>query len=160
MNPIQWLDNNLPDMPERTRKVIQFIFLWQEYNFFYNLQYERIGKDSKRALLLANDERAKDVYEQKKATFVERFSQIHSNVKHNNPRKKLFTDIDSQNSVEFHAYGQDSLENFLTVVYKIRCNFMHGDKLRNEDAEVDVDLIGWAYDCLSELLYDINYFNI
>lgn len=159
MNPMWWLENNLPKMPNKARKVIQFVFLWQEYNFYYNERQGRRGSELDRVLALGKDDEARRFYETHKSDFIAKFSSIHSNVEHNNPRTKLYTDISSRGYVEYYADAKDTLEDFLTVVYKIRCNFMHGDKLRNEDVQVDVKLIGWAYDCLLKLLSGIHYFD-
>lgn len=164
MSPLIWLKNNLDNLNDANSKVLYFVFLWQEYNFYYNRRNENNNNKNGRndfvnATSLKDDMRAQQAYARKRKKFVTNFSQIPSLVIKNNPRTKLYTNIDSTRYVEYQEYEKDSLEHFLTVVYKIRCNFMHGEKLRNEDEPIDVRLIGWAYDSLSELLSDINYFD-
>lgn len=159
MNPISWLKKHLPPMEPETRKVIEFVFLWQEYNFRYQIGYNDNFHDRQRALALKSDEEAKHKYEELKDKFVCEFSKIKSLVPDNNPRTKLFIDYTSQEAKEYHREGKDTLENFLEIIYQIRCNFLHGGKLRNEDEPVDVKLIGWANDCLRELLEEIGYFD-
>lgn len=159
MNPITWLKDNLPQMDTEKRKVIEFVFLWQEYNFRYQMGYKDNLHDRQRALKLKNNQKAKLKYKELKDEFIDTFSRIDSLVPDNNPRTKLFIDYTSQCAKEYHRNGKDSLEDFLDVVYQIRCNFLHGEKLRREDEPIDVKLIGWAKDCLEKLLNGIHYFN-
>lgn len=159
MNPIIWLNKNLPPMDKEKRKVIEFVFLWQEYNFRYQMEYEDNLHDRQRALALKDNPVAQNKYSELKDKFMNTFACIESLVPDNNPRTKLFIDYTSQHAKEYHHNGKDSLENFLNVIYQIRCNFLHGEKLRREDEPIDVKLIGWAKDCLEKLLNEIHYFN-
>lgn len=160
MNPLTWLSENLPQMDADKRKVIEFVFLWQEYNYYYQKPYGHNGcNDKNRALALKDDKGAQAAYDNMKNEFVSSFSEIPSLVESNNPRTKLFINNESTESLEYHGNNKDSLENFLLVVYAIRCNFLHGEKLRHEDVPVDVKLIGWAKDSLEKLLTAIHFFN-
>ncbi len=159
MNPIIWLKDNLPQMDAEKRKVIEFVFLWQEYNFRYQMGYEDNLHDRERALELKDNQEAQTKYAELKNEFIDTFSNIDSLVSDNKPRTKLFIDYTSQHAKEYHRNGKDSLEDFLDVVYQIRCNFLHGEKLRREDEPIDVKLICWAKDCLEKLLNEIHYFN-
>lgn len=163
MNPIEWLNRNLqPEaMSGNARKVIAFVFLWQEYNYKYNtIKNVKTGGDKIRALKLKDDNTAQQVYLTLKENFITSFSIIRSRVKKNNkPRTKLYINTKNTKFVEYNINGKDSLEDFLLIIYIIRCNFMHGEKLRKENEPIDVELIGWAYDCLDELLREIHYFN-
>ena len=156
MNPITWLTDNLPEMDAEKRKVIEFIFLWQEYNYKYCILVPGLG-DYSGALALASCPNAQRVYENLKHDFLNYFRNIPSNVPGNSPRVKLCADYVHEREVKYHADGKDSLEDFLKVVYQIRCNFLHGGKMR-EYVENDIKLIGWAKDSLGKFLHDINYF--
>ena len=156
MSPVEWLNNNLYDLDDNKKKVIEFVFLWQEYNYKYHLQKPKLG-DYEGALLLAKSPKAQHEYSLLKDDFISKFSQIPSSNTQNNPRIKLCADYDIEKTV---AYNEDNstLQDFLNVIYQIRCNFLHGRKMRERE-DIDIKLIGWAYDCLKILLFRINFFD-
>ena len=155
MTPINWLKRNLGrQISSDVRNVIEFIFLWQEYNFRYHKDHP--GKDSQAALALKDDSVAKEYYNQIKDECVREFAEIPSHHRDNNPRIKLSSDSRFQQEVLYNA-EHNSLEDFLKVVYQIRCNFLHGEKLWNEDQDIDIQLICWAKDKLEKLLTGIDY---
>ncbi|MBP3687264.1 MAG: hypothetical protein J6J35_02740 [Alphaproteobacteria bacterium] len=143
-------------MERNKQKVIQFIFLWQEYNHKYSQRVPSLG-DRAGALSLANCPAAQHKYAELKGSFISAFSQIPSSHPHNTPRTKLYADYNGEKDVMYDTH-HNSLEDFLKVVYQIRCNFLHGGKMR-ENAENDEKLVGWAYDCLNQLLNGIFYFS-
>lgn len=156
MTPINWLKRNLGhQISSDVRNVIEFIFLWQEYNFKYHVESTR-GRDRDAALRLKDNEIAKEYYEQIKEECSRDFARIPSLHSDNNPRIKLSKDSDFQREVLYNTTNC-SLEDFLNVIYQIRCNFLHGEKLWNEEQNIDIQLICWAKDKLEKLLTGIHY---
>lgn len=157
MNPMSWLNGKLSYIEPQARDVIEFIFLWQEYNYTYSRSVPELG-DKAGALALAACPIAQRYYDSIKAEILDDFRKIPSNNVHNCPRTKLCKDSHRQREVQFNTNGHDSLEDFLKVVYQIRCNFLHGEKLWNENEEIDVKLVAWANKSLKMLLNGIGYF--
>lgn len=133
-------------------KIVLFVFLWMKYNDFYNQKNPTMYKDPKKAIKLAEDVNVQNKYEELKENFVRRFREIEY-LDRSTGLKMPRLHLVSQNGpdVAYNSHN-NSLKDFLTVVYKIRCNFFHGEK---EPNQIDIKLIGWAYDCLNELLEGI-----
>jgi len=164
MKAMQFLDMLLNDLDnDRKRKVIEFVFLWQDYNYWYNrknknnqdlLRDNRVPIDKKQALALANDDSAIRVYNELKDSFLSQFRIIPANNRENWQRDRLLNTGYCQIERQYNEENC-SLEDFLTLVYQLRCNFIHGSK--NGD-DVDIQLIAWARDCLGDLLAAVDYF--
>lgn len=139
------------------KKIIQFVFLWMKYNEYYNDKYGnlpsrlnngRLMGDKEKALGICTKKSVVSKYANIKKDFISKFNQIAFDDGTIN-RQYLISRDGTQTP---YNLNNESLEDFLNVVYKIRCNFFHGDK---EPIRVDIELIGWAYDCLNELLEGI-----
>jgi hypothetical protein len=155
MTPLNWLKRNLRhQLSPEVQTVVEFVFLWQEYNFRYHREYH--GTDRQAALALKDNSAAKEYYNQIKGECVRDFAEIPSQHDDNNPRIKLSSDSHFQHEVPYNA-EHNSLEDFLKVIYQIRCNFLHGEKLWNEGQDIDIQLICWAKDKLEKLLAGIHY---
>lgn len=142
-------------------EVIDFMDLWMRYNNKYNelnpslVNNKGLPLEEKQALALACNPDAQLAYENLKHEFVTSFTKIPSLHCNNNERNRLWKDKDYQREILFNS-EICSLENFLKVVFQLRCNVFHGSKELND---IDVMLISWAKNCLQKLLNDINYFN-
>ena len=130
-----------------------------KYNEWYS-KY-RLG-DLEGAMKLSDDVRARDLYEQMKDEFLSSGYNVTTGFKNipienNNPlhREGLY----KNNGKLLCAYNDDvnCLCKYLKVVYKIRCNFFHGNKL---PAETNVLLIVWAYETLNIFLHRLIQENI
>lgn len=139
------------------KEIIQFVFLWMKYNEYYNDKYGNSSSKWTRGRLMGDKEKALEIctknsvvskYANLKDNFISTFNQIAFDDGTIN-RQYLISRDETQT-----PYNQNncSLEAFLKVVYKIRCNFFHGDK---EPIRANIELIGWAYTCLNELLEGI-----
>lgn len=149
--PLQWYRDNIHIVEDEYSKVVEFIFLWQEYNYYYHHEFPDIG-DCRAALNLYKKQVALEYYETIKDECINAFMRIRSRDKNNNPRTYLCKDSRFQRKVEYNVNGHDTLRDFLSVVYQIRNNFLHGEKLWNENKEIDIKLISWAKDYLEKLL--------
>lgn len=144
---------------ERYRKVVEFVFLWQDYNYWYNrknpnlISKKGVPLDEERATKLSEDEIAVNIYNIHKDSFLVSFERIPSNLNKEWLRDRLLSTGQYQREVLYNR-SNDSLKDFLMLIYQIRCNFIHGSK---EGDEVDVSLIGWARDCLGCLLEATEY---
>ena len=114
MTPINWLKRNLGhQISSDVRNVIEFIFLWQEYNFKYHVESTR-GRDRDAALRLKDNEIAKEYYEQIKEECLRDFARIPSLHSDNNPRIKLSKDSNFQREVLYNTTNC-SLEDFFST---------------------------------------------
>ncbi len=142
---------NISDISDKNIKVIKFMFLWMKYNEWYS----KFGlRDSEGATKLSDDAKARDLYEQMKDEFLNGGRSITTGFKNiplennsNTSRKGLY----KKDGKLLCAYNDEvnCLCKYLKVVYKIRCNFFHGDKL---PSSTNVSLIIWAYETLDMLL--------
>lgn len=164
MRAMSFLSSLLDDLDNpNKRKVIEFVFLWQDYNYYYNMKNPELvnkknGKplDALQAWALAGDKRAQDIYNKKlKNKFLTKFKAIPANNMGNWIRDRLLSTGEYQVEKPYNE-DNDSLKCFLELVYQLRCNFIHGSK---EGDVVDIELIAWARDCLGELLNKIRYFS-
>lgn len=147
-----WLSYlNISDISDKNIKAIKFIFLWMKYNEWYS----KFGLgDSEGAMKLSDDKNARDLYEQIKNEFLNGGRSITTGFKkiplENNStisREGLY----KKNGRLMCAYNDEvnCLCKYLKVVYKIRCNFFHGEKI---PSNTNVSLIIWAYETLDMLL--------
>jgi len=126
MDPVTWLEDNLPRMDGKKRKVVEFIFLWQKYNYTYNLRHPS-RRDKEGALFLANCPQAQKKYTNNlKQIFMHGdgaewvgFKNIHSVHCPDGCRDRLWKDVPNQCEVKYD-HAKDSLEDFLKVVYQIQ----------------------------------------
>lgn len=147
-----WLSYlHISNISDKNIKVIKFMFLWMKYNEWYS----KFGLgDSEGATKLSDDKNARNLYEQVKNEFLnggshitKGFINIPLESTNSISRKGLYKD----NGKILCAYNDkvNCLCKYLKVVYKIRCNFFHGDKL---PSDTNVSLIIWAYETLDMLL--------
>lgn len=71
---------------ERYRKVVEFVFLWQDYNYWYNrknpnlISKKGVPLDEEQATKLSEDEIAVNIYNIHKDSFLASFERIPSNL--------------------------------------------------------------------------------
>lgn len=131
------------------RKVLEFIFLWLKVNEYYNQEYTNINKDKNKFLELKENLKIQNKYKQNSNKFLTEFATI------NYDRQPNYYVINMQHpdtKVYYYKPNKIGLEDLLKVIYQIRCNLFHGEK---EPSGRDLDLISWAYDCLSILTQDV-----
>ena len=149
-----WLDyldiENKYNNQEIKKKCLLFIFLWLRYNESYNSKISRNIGDFQKALQLSESEICKEKYNVFKEQFLTSFKQINGA---DSPRTWI---LDIKNNRKIYYNSSSSLKDFLTVIYKIRCNIFHGDKPPNV---TNIKIIAWAYDCFNQLLNECNYWN-
>ena len=131
------------------KKCILFVFLWMRYNEYYNYKYGNLKSDANKAKKIAEEEDVQIKYENLKGNFIKAFQETKEYPE--DEERTWIKEIKTGKKIYYKA-GEDTLKDFLTIIYKIRCNFFHGDKPPNE---VNTKIIVWAYDCLNELLKDI-----
>ena len=142
---------NISDISDKNIKVIKFMFLWMKYNEWYS----KFGlRDSEGAAKLSDDAKARDLYKQMKDEFLNGGRSITTGFKNiplENGNLTHREGLYKNNGKLLCAYNDDvnCLCKYLKVVYKIRCNFFHGDKL---PSDTNVSLIIWAYETLDMLL--------
>lgn len=147
----QWLKFLNADNEEDRSKVIKFMILWMAYNKWYNDKYFTLYgqfNDKKKAIELSKNEKALEIYEQLKKQFLVSFKNIPSLHCEKGQRDRLWADSSIEVEVLFNDQHSDLLQ-FLTLIYQMRCNFLHGNKEQNA---VNVELIVWAYDMLNMFL--------
>lgn len=130
-----------------TISVIEFIFLWMKYNNWYSQKFKSLN-DSKGAIELSENYRAKTTYNKLKNDFLTSFKNIKGGHYLDIERTGV---CDNRNNEEIH-YDEvaDSLRDFLKIIYQIRCNFFHGSKAPDD---TNVQLIKWASHCFKKFLY-------
>ena len=147
-----WIDYlNIHSLSDNKQKIIKFIFLWMKYNEWYS-KYG-LG-DTEGSQKLSDINEARCIYEEIKNEFLyggriisRGFNDIPIESRPNEIRKGLYRD----NGNLLCAYNSEvnCFCKYLKVIYKIRCNFFHGDKL---PSETNILLIKWAYESLNMLL--------
>lgn len=143
----KWLSFLQANNDEDKSKVIKFIILWMAYNQWYNESYSEIlGRlnDKNKALELSKDKKAIEVYSELKKGFVNSFKEIPSVHCLIGSRDRLWADNGIEREVLFNEQYCD-LNQFLTLIYQIRCNFLHGNK---ENNYANIKLIVWAHESL------------
>ena len=129
------------------KKCIKFIFLWINYNHYYNEHYKKEDnpkyKDERERVKALDLPEVKEKYERLKNKFLEKFVKLPSNEHF----REYIVNLKNKQHINFDE-NNFQLENFLETVYQIRCNLFHGDKLVND---YNIKIIEWAYDCLNEL---------
>lgn len=160
MQAMLFLDKIISNIHDiRYRKVVEFVFLWQDYNYWYNRKNPDIVNqrgmplDAEQALRLSEDEIAINIYNMYKEDFVSSFECIPASFDKKWVRDRLRCTGPYQQEVFYNRKSCD-LKDFLALVYQIRCNFIHGSK---EGDDIDIALIGWARDCLGVFLDAIDY---
>lgn len=148
-----WIDYlNISSLDSRQQKIIKFIFLWMQYNDWYSSTYHL--SDSEGSQKISENFGARDIYETLKEEILNGGQDVSKGflripVKHDSqiPREGIYKD----NGQLLCAYNRDvnCFCKYLKAVYKIRCNFFHGNKYPEE---ADIDLIIWAYESLNLLL--------
>ena len=130
----------------KKKKCILFIFLWMQYNEFYNIKYSTIKSDREKALKIAEDFEVQTIYEELKGVFLSKFKVLgESNVY---IRESIYNYY--LNREESFTDENNSIAKFLEIIYTIRGNFFRGNKPPMSE---NVDIIAWAYDCFFELLH-------
>ena len=129
----------------------------------FNEWYSKYGLgDSEGAVKLSDNERVRDLYETIKCKFLNGGDSISTGFKNiplinnsNVSRKGLYR----KNGNLLCAYNDEvnCLCKYLKVIYKIRCNFFHGDKL---PSETNVSLIVWSYETLDVFLHRLVQENV
>ena len=152
INWIEYLDiDNNYTGNDIYKKCIKFVFLWINYNHFYNKRYtkeiSRRYKDEKERAKALDLQEAKDRYERLKNDFLKKFNKLPSDEHF----REYIVNLKTKQRINFDK-NHFQLEDFLETIYQIRCNLFHGDKLVND---YNVQIIAWAYDCLQELLYEL-----
>ena len=146
---------NLLSIDSRKQKIIKFIFLWMQYNDWYSSTYHL--SDSEGSQKISETSEARDIYETLKEEILTGgkdvsvgFLQIPVNHNPQISREGIYKD----NGQLLCAYNQNvnCFCKYLKVIYKIRCNFFHGNKYPKE---TDIDLIIWAYESLILLLKEL-----
>lgn len=157
MNIRKWLEFLDADNNEDRSKIIKFIFIWMKYNQWYNEAYPEIRGDKKKALEINKNKDAIDAYLPLKENFLNTFKNIPSIHCSIGSRDCLWADNALENEVLFNEQYCD-LKQFLTLIYQIRCNFLHGDK---ELDKTNIKLVIWAHDSLYSFLkafgFDLSY---
>lgn len=135
--------------------VLRFIFLWMKYNNWYAQKYNL--RDSQGAVRLSQDILASQIYEKYfKESFLEAFQRIET--ASSNPREGLYKGNGRREEIIApFTVGSACLCKFLQLIYKIRCNFFHGEKV---PSTIDVKLICWASESLCKLLEKLEEENI
>ena len=151
-NWVDWLEK-LDLLEEDRQEIIKFVFLWMKYNGWYNNTFKKL-RDRQGAIKLSDFLDAGICYEQFRQPFVNGFSkiQVKNYTNDGQAADEIRRGIYKPNGhtiEEPFSEGADCLCHFLKAVYKIRCNFFHGQKEKPD--EINVKLIRWAYKSLSEL---------
>jgi len=144
-NWIEYLDNHFDDCLD----YFKFAMIWMSFNSYYAIRYKHITGEFNQVIEFSKDNEV--IYQ--KLLSEGSFSNIISdfeNTKYldgSGPRKKVI-DMRNGSGKECIFDGQHkSFEDFLKVIYQIRCNFFHGDKTMGN--EYDKKLINWAYNYFS-----------
>lgn len=145
-NWISYLDIEEKYTNEKQRNCLLFIFLWLRYNEYYNSKFKG-GKDLTKATKIADDECLVNKYETLKHSYIDNFK----NIKINNQPRTYIVNICNSDKI-YYTEDKCTLKDYLTLIYKIRCNIFHGDKPPNKE---NIEIINWAYITFNELISDV-----
>lgn len=131
---------------KENRDVILFVFLWMKFNGYYNKNSD-CSIELARVLEASKDTKMDSIYKKKQDEYLDKFKRIPQDGSNEEDREKVRNFY--KNTDEYYNSGKNSLDDFLKVVYTIRCNFFHGNKVPDYNNK---KLITWAYNCLQEIL--------
>ena len=150
MNWINYLEINEKYIGDELReKCILFVFLYMQLNSYCNDKYgKKTSEHCKMVDRLSSNTKLKQAYTS--IDIEEKFINTFSNILLNGVVREYVIDMKRTKNKKYFNNHNNQLQNFLDVIYQIRCNMFHGSKSPYEDR--NIKLIAWAYDCLNELL--------
>jgi hypothetical protein len=138
-----WLDYLENSIYKDASSFLKFAILWLSFNAYLNEVYsETIKGDKNKVLAFAGVNANVDFFNN--STNLVDTSKTFQKTKNN---KRLFVedlqsrDISKRKYLNFN--NNNNLEAYLMVIYQIRCNFFHGDKIPFDPD--DTNLVEWAF---------------
>jgi len=136
-----------------TKDYMYFVLLWMYYNSCYTqFPHNQKGKDrldknastNKRNFSFSEDAFLQNI--------IKDFYNIQGGpkVRGKDGRRNGVEDMKKRTVTKIDRRRKD-LKNILRMIYQLRCNLMHGDKLRDPYPE-DIPLLDWAYSALKQLM--------
>jgi len=125
----------------------KFAMLWFSFNAYYSERYSYARGEGEQITKFAKDN--KNLYgsllSNTQAVFKDVLNEF---AKTRSPGREKVRNMrqNSQRSVEFNSKNK-SCEDFFKVLYQIRCNFFHGDKV--PFSKEDKKLVQWAFEYFS-----------
>jgi len=117
--------------------------LWFSFNSYYSERYSHIRGEGNQLIEFSKDNKSLygSLLSNTQAVFKDVLNKF---AKTQHPDRTSVRDmrLNSQRSVEFNSKNK-SCEDFFKVLYQIRCNFFHGDKL--PFFKEDKKLVQWAF---------------
>jgi len=133
---------------------ICFIITWIYYNSYYNqFKHNKKKNDNKKA---TNELNFHFVNNQFLSDILNEFQSIEGPADVMDNEKRVGV-IDMRNGKRVDMAGSD-LKKILLMIYQIRCNLIHGDKMRTP-YETDEQLLRWASSSLRMLMNNSNLNN-
>lgn len=140
-----WLDFLEYGICKGESPFLRFAILWLSFNAYLNEEYgEKISGDKKKVLEFAKNEQVGNFYEDLLKD--PNFNEVVSDFKATKIPERLFVeDMQSrqENNRKLFDDNHKSIKDYLMVIYQIRCNFFHGDKIPYYPD--DKRVIEWAY---------------
>lgn len=140
-----WLDFLEHGLYNEESPFLRFAILWLSFNAYLNEEYgKKIRGDKNKVLEFAKNEQVGNLY--KDLLKDPNFNKVFSDFKIIKGYKGLFIEdmlSRKEDNRKFFDDNYKSIKDYLIVIYQIRCNFFHGDKIPSDPD--DKKLIEWAY---------------
>ncbi|MCP4354829.1 MAG: hypothetical protein GY793_04205 [Proteobacteria bacterium] len=148
---LDWINDNLETENANDKIVfLRFMCLWMDFNKFYNKKSDE-RFELERIKETCNSPDIKIDLD----SLVNSFKQL-----------KPFKEVEVERCYIYNYYGKreedkyvefndskKSINDFLRIIYKVRCNLIHGNKMVYENQGlIDVEVVQWAYESLKEFL--------
>ena len=140
-----WLDFLQYGIYKEKSSFLRFAILWLSFNAYLNEEYgKKISGDKNKVLEFAKNEQVGNLY--RDLLEDPKFNKVLSDFKIIKSHKGLFIEdmlTRKESDRKFFDDNHRSIRDYLMVIYQIRCNFFHGDKIpyNLEDKKI----IEWAY---------------
>lgn len=159
----EWLDYLVHGIHKEDTSFLRFAVLWLSFNAYLNgiLSTKQIEGDWNKVKEFSEDPKNIEffnkymIYKEIEQGFRETKSQGREYVEDLRDRK-----IERRKFLRLNDDDEgNKLEKYLGVIYQIRCNFFHGDKIPSDPD--DKNLINWAFDSFYEFWNKyIKYFQL
>lgn len=147
----EWLDYLAHGIHKEDTSFLRFAVLWLSFNAYLNeiSNTKTIRGDWKKVEEFSKDPKNIEffnkymIYEEIAQGFKDTKPQGRDYVEDLKDRK-----VDRRKNLRLNDDTENKLGKYLSVIYQIRCNFFHGDKIPNDPD--DKNLVDWAFNSFHE----------
>lgn len=136
----EWLDFLEYNPSESNFKLYKFAILWISFNSYCNKlkgkrEWDKIENFARTYEEFFNKTKKEHTF----SSLLDKF-----NLTNKKENRESVLNMKDKNTKRYFKGSKDSCINYFSVMYQIRCNFIHGEKLPHD--EEDTKLLEWAYD--------------